>query len=347
MNAVTRGICPFAGAMIDAATADIEKVIGQTVEDITTADNVIAAWVISTACDQMRYAAAWIEKRGNCPVFLFNVPSTWQTDTSRNLYAEEIRRLGRYLVALGGTPPTSEQLSHVMLAYEQSRQAFYEAQPKQSARQSADALAELRGPSQRLPDPARIAIPHNRPLNAASNAIPDAILGAMPTAAVGMFSRENNDMATLRGHGARYTGDTIPLAIVGGPLLENDNALFEMVEQIGGRIALDASESGWRMMPRCFDRRQMARAYFEGNPDVFRRPNTPLYEWLGRELAARQIRGILFRRYVWCDLWHAELQRFKEWTSLPVLEMDVGIDDTNSVSNRLQGRLEAFMEMLS
>jgi hypothetical protein len=27
----------------------------------------------------------------------------------------------------------------------------------------------------------------------------------MPTAAVGMFFRENSSMATLRGHGTRYT----------------------------------------------------------------------------------------------------------------------------------------------
>jgi hypothetical protein len=30
------------------------------------------------------------------------------------------------------------------------------------------------------------------------------MLGAMPTAAVGMFFRENNGMATLRGHGTRW-----------------------------------------------------------------------------------------------------------------------------------------------
>jgi hypothetical protein len=33
----------------------------------------------------------------------------------------------------------------------------------------------------------------------------------MPTAAVGMFFRENNGMATLRGHGTRYTDDETAL----------------------------------------------------------------------------------------------------------------------------------------
>ena len=59
-------------------------------------------------------------------------------------------------------------------------------------------------------------------------------------------------------------------------------------------------------------------------PDAFRRPDSGLFDWLGRELAARQVRGIIFRRYVWCDLWHAELQRLKKWSPVPVLEIDAG-----------------------
>jgi benzoyl-CoA reductase/2-hydroxyglutaryl-CoA dehydratase subunit BcrC/BadD/HgdB len=105
-------------------------------------------------------------------------------------------------------------------------------------------------------------------------------------------------------------------------------------------------------MPRRFDPARMvadpleelADAYFD-IPDVFRRPNHALYDWLGRELAARQVRGIIFRRYLWCDLWHAELQRLREWTALPVLEIDVAPDDLGA-SNRVQGRIEAFLEML-
>jgi hypothetical protein len=38
-----------------------------------------------------------------------------------------------------------------------------------------------------------------------------SVLGAMPTAAVGVFLLENNSMATLRGHGTRYTGDETAL----------------------------------------------------------------------------------------------------------------------------------------
>ena len=143
------------------------------------------------------------------------------------------------------------------------------------------------------------------------------------------------------------------LAVLGGPLLESDYTFFDLMEQAGGRVVLDATEGGERTMPRPFDPakvaadplQELADAYFDSIPDAFRRPNSGLYEWLGRELAARQVRGIIFRRYVWCDLWHAELQRLKQWSPVPVLEIDVGSDDA-SAPNRVQGRIEAFLEML-
>jgi benzoyl-CoA reductase/2-hydroxyglutaryl-CoA dehydratase subunit BcrC/BadD/HgdB len=145
----------------------------------------------------------------------------------------------------------------------------------------------------------------------------------------------------------------ISLALLGGPLMEGDETLFDLIEKIGGRVVLDATEGSQRTMPRPFDParvasnplEELADAYFEGIPDAFRRPNSGLYEWLERELSVHQVRGILFRRYVWCDLWHAELQRLKEWSRLPVLEIDVGPDDF-SAPNRVMGRIEAFLEML-
>ena len=145
----------------------------------------------------------------------------------------------------------------------------------------------------------------------------------------------------------------IPLAILGGPLMESDDALFHLLEQAGGRVVLDATEGTLRTMPRPFDParvasdplEELADAYFNDLPDAFRRPNTALYEWLGRELAGHRVRGIIFRRYLWCDLWHAELHRVRQFTSLPVLEIDVGPDDAG-MPNRVQGRIEAFLEML-
>ena len=72
----------------------------------------------------------------------------------------------------------------------------------------------------------------------------------------------------------------IPLAILGGPLLETDCEFFDLVERAGGRIVLDATEHGQRTLPRPFDParvaaeplEELADAYFDGIPDAFRRP---------------------------------------------------------------------------
>jgi benzoyl-CoA reductase/2-hydroxyglutaryl-CoA dehydratase subunit BcrC/BadD/HgdB len=260
LPALARGVCPYVGALIETAQAGLSDA---------------SALVLTTVCDQMRYAAALLETRGCGPLFLLNVPSTWQTPAARQLYLDELRRLGQFLVALGGTAPDNAALARVMLDCDHGR--------------NADAIG-------------------------------------------------HSDVG-------------VPLALLGGPLLESDRPLLDLLERCGGRVVLDATEGAERTMPRPFDPvrvaseplRELADAYFDGIPDAFRRPNTGLYEWLGRQLAARQVRGIIFRRYVWCDLWHAELQRVRQWTRLPVLELDVGPDDTGA-PNRIQGRIEAFLE---
>ena len=155
-TALGRGICPYAGALIDAALAGISA----------------AALVLSTACDQTRYAAAVVETRGlhrrpasdpgepeqdtcatddRCRVFLLNVPSTWETATVRDLYHSELRRLGRFLTSLGGSAPDNAALARVMLDYDGARGTVYDAAAHLSARQFAAALAELRAPPSMFP----------------------------------------------------------------------------------------------------------------------------------------------------------------------------------------------------
>ncbi len=108
MPAVTRGICPYAGAMIDAVQSGIDA----------------SALVLTTVCDQMRYAAAVIESRGTCPVFLLNVPSTWQTprcvsstSTSSDAWADSWCNWAE-------KSPDSAELARVMLAYDRERLAI-------------------------------------------------------------------------------------------------------------------------------------------------------------------------------------------------------------------------------
>ena len=61
--------------------------------------------VLTTTCDQIRYAAALLQHLGRLPVFLLHVPRTWQTAAVRAFYGEELGRLGRFLVGCGGTAP--------------------------------------------------------------------------------------------------------------------------------------------------------------------------------------------------------------------------------------------------
>ena len=285
---LTRGICPYAGALMDAALAEKGTVaFCATHPEGRSGKRCLSPFpplglVLTTACDQMRYVAAMLERRGDRSVFLLNVPSTWQTPAARQLYLGELRRLGRFLVSLGGTAPSDAELAEVMLA---------------------------------------------------SNRVRD----------------ENGENS--RGPTARGAPGGIPLAILGGPLLETDNGFFEMVERAGGRIVLDATEHGQRALPRPFDParvaagplEELADAYFDGIPDAFRRPNTKLYEWLARELAVREVRGIILHRYVWCDLWHAEAERLREWAGVPLLVLESGNDAT---PQRTRTAIEAFLEAL-
>ncbi len=142
------------------------------------------------------------------------------------------------------------------------------------------------------------------------------------------------------------------LAVVGGPLLAEHRGIFDLIQHAGGRIVLDAAEGGERTRRAAWNRRSvreepllaLADAYFGHIPDAFRRPNSELYAWLKRELAARQVHGIVFLHYIWCDLWRAEAQRLKEWCGLPVLVVELG--DQAHFNAHVRSRIASFLEML-
>jgi benzoyl-CoA reductase/2-hydroxyglutaryl-CoA dehydratase subunit BcrC/BadD/HgdB len=306
-SAVRRGVCPFAGSVIDALTGAV-------------GDGVAAA-VLASGCDQMRYAAALIEQQGDLPLFLMHVPSTWQTSAARALYLEELRRLGRFLVRHGGVAPSSDVLAAVMARYDDARSALRASRDRLAPRQYAEAVAALRS----------------------GEVHSDAAAGTSGATA-GLPGSEPPPAAP---------NGSVPLALLGGPLLEPDYAVFDLIARAGGRVVLDGTEDGQRTLPRPFDParlhneplQELADAYFGSIPDVFRRPNDLLYDWLAAELDAAAPRGIILRRFVWCDLWHAEVARLRERSPVPVLEIDVNHDEPGA-SARLVGRLEAFLETL-
>jgi benzoyl-CoA reductase/2-hydroxyglutaryl-CoA dehydratase subunit BcrC/BadD/HgdB len=339
-RSAARGACACAGAVADMAVQGLDA----------------AALVLTTVCDQMRYAAAAIERHGRQPVFLLHVPATWQTAVARQMHLEELRRLGRFLVELGGRSPSAEELVCRMQAFAAARSALLAARDGLSPRQFAEDLLRLRSADLRSDEgmTSVFPVPGGMPSRgaAAGRHVGDGAEHAHPVAAK-MERPVSESVRTPQTPPAQGTRGAVPLAIVGGPLVEKDFDLFDLVDRLGGRVALDATEGGMRLLPAAFDPQRMAdeplaelaRAYFEATPDVFRRPNDALFDWLGRQMAAQGVRGLLFRRYVWCDLWHAELCRFRQWSPVPVLEIDVHHDD-QSVPPRIAGRVEAFLEML-
>jgi benzoyl-CoA reductase/2-hydroxyglutaryl-CoA dehydratase subunit BcrC/BadD/HgdB len=317
-----RGVCPYAGAVVDAVACG----------------GPWAGVVLTTTCDQMRYAASVLEHRGDPPVFLMNVPSTWQTATARSLYIEELRRLGRFFAGLGGKPPAHEELAEVMSRFDRARAQVRQARARLSARQFAEALMAVREDAAAV----QPLLPPRGGRGGENSTLRDVGNACDRSPRPGLFPTE------------RTRAGGPPLALVGGPLLPRDYDLLDWIERAGGRIVLDASEWGERTLPRPFDSQrrlcdpleELADAYFGGIPDVFRRPNDPCYEYLRREMAARQVRGVVFRRYVWCDLWHAELPRLKARSPVPVLDLDVAQSEA-SAEGRTVGRVEAFLEMLN
>jgi hypothetical protein len=228
-------------------------------------------------CDQMRRVFDLLVRQVKVPAFLLNVPSTWQTVAAQRLYLDELKRLGRFLVRLGGREPSGEDLARVLLDATSSSHA---------------------------------------------------------------------------GNGGHSTPYGAPIALVGGPLMQRDRVLFDVVHECGGRIVLDATETGQRGLHVPFDRRrladdpllELAQAYLQ-IPDVSRRPNSELYRWLAAELPRVGARGVILHHYVWCDKWHAEFERLREWTRLPMLRLDSeGQGEMDSA--RVHNRIHAFVEAL-
>ncbi len=287
------GICPFVQGFIN---------------EVMTYNHA-AGVVITTVCDQMRRAYDILVRRCDVPLFLMNVPNTWQNVGVQKLYIDELKRLGRFLIGLGGKSPSDNALAKIMLDYDTARTSILGAGGYLPARQYAETIAAFGrdGPGETL----------------------------------------NNITAP------EQQIEGVPLAIVGGPLMRRDFDIFDIVERAGGHIVLDATETGQRGMYAPFDRRglrdkpllELASAYFCGIQDASRRPNSGLYKWLKCRLAEREIRGIIFHRYLWCDMWHAELQRLKEWTGLPVLDIDTA-GNNESINQRTSNRVRAFLETL-
>ncbi len=286
------GLCPYARAFPTEAGFETEAV----------------GILFTTECDQMRRGSEQISQKGGLPVCWMNIPATGQTPEAHKLYREEVKRLGGFLVRLGGKAPDAHELAVVMLDYDIARSALKAARGRLPSRNFSEAIADF----------------HR----------------------TGGFTKPEVPKAKPNRNG-------VPIALVGGPLLRHHFEIFDLIEGAGGQVVLDATTTGERTLANAFDRRTIREAplttlvdaYFGTIPDAFRRPNSLLYQWLKKELEERGVRGILFKRYTWCDTWHGEEKRMKEWTELPLLALDTGDDDR--IPERIASRIQAFLEVLA
>ncbi len=119
------GVCPFVQGFINEVMTDKH----------------IDGVVITTVCDQMRRAYDIVSRRCDVPLFLMNVPNTWQNIGVRKLYIDELKRLGRFLIGLGGKSPSNEALAKIMLEYDTARKSILAAAGHLPARQYAETIA--------------------------------------------------------------------------------------------------------------------------------------------------------------------------------------------------------------
>jgi benzoyl-CoA reductase/2-hydroxyglutaryl-CoA dehydratase subunit BcrC/BadD/HgdB len=258
----------------------------------------------------MRHAHDWSVQTATVPTILIHMPTTWQSTGARKLYREELNRLSRFLCALGGTRPTQQHLARVMSAYDLQRRNLRQLAQRLTPHQFTKVLIHFERTGE----------------VSASDAVP-------PT-------------------GPRH--GLVPVALIGGPRRAEDKTVFHRIEDGGGYVALDATEWGPRALCRAFDDRsladepfrELADAYFDTIPDITRRPNDGFYQWLTRQLQACPVRGMVVLRYLWCDLWHAEVERLRQRFDLPVLDLDLD-GEAPLDTQRVRTRVSAFMEMLA
>jgi hypothetical protein len=265
--------------------------------------------IYTTACDQMRRAADTVMGCAANPIFLLNLPATWQTAAARQLYRAELDRLSQFLQRHGGCMPTAAALSAEMCNQDKRREKIHQWIKHVAARPAAEAMAGFFSGAP-LPE---------RGVQARRQGVPLALVGGPLCAAQwDVFDRieEAGGCVVLNAvePGERCLLPTFPAA---------------------------AKEPG-RSLEGLLD--ILCDHYFDHVVDVFQRPNSRLYIWLQGRLAATCARGIILWVHVGCDLWRVEAASLRESFAMPVLVLDA--PDVGGGSLRDENRIGAFVESL-
>ncbi len=300
----------------------------------------VAAVIVASICDQLRRSSEALNTPGrhHTPTMLLHIPATWQSESAQRCYRDELHRLGNFLESIGGTSPTPGRLKSILIAYEVKREDVRMQLQTMTGRERATALAAMHGDTNGKPEHAHRAprVPHFD-CAAAKCAHEDTLCPSGQS--VAPRATESRDSSAT------------PIALLGSELPRYQWWLFDTIKQHGGHVALDATDYGQRGLPEPIDQslidndpfEAMASAY-QQIPHIRQRPNDRFFDWLLNAIKQTNVKGIILRRSLWCDLWHAEVHRIKQLSPIPVIDIDLDVDATTC--ERAEGRIAAFLEML-
>ena len=126
-----------------------------------------SAVIFSTACDQMRRGFDTAMLHGQPHAFLFNLSATWQTPAAKEMFRSELKRLGQFLLTIGGSTPSPEMLRQEMVQSAATRKRLIESAPASSPRGFAEAVVRFHGDGAFSPPPP----------TATANQVPLALVG--------------------------------------------------------------------------------------------------------------------------------------------------------------------------
>ena len=90
--------------------------------------------------------------------------------------------------------------------------------------------------------------------------------------------------------------------------------------------------------------RNIARAYFERPPCIWKRPNQKFYEYLKNIASLQRIDAIIYKTLKYCDVWNIEAPRIRESLALPMLTLETTYGQSST--SQTEARIQAFLEML-
>jgi benzoyl-CoA reductase/2-hydroxyglutaryl-CoA dehydratase subunit BcrC/BadD/HgdB len=103
--AETAGVCPFMRAFANEAA----RLPG------------VAGIVAASTCDQMRRIGDAVAPDAFPPLVVLHIPNVVDSSAAFGLYVDELRRLGRFMIGLGGHPPADDAFRTIMLEADAQR----------------------------------------------------------------------------------------------------------------------------------------------------------------------------------------------------------------------------------